>query len=181
MATPQDYEVYRRVWPKWAEICLPSTNGRILLCSPDKVQFSITQLFYANHLLMQRSESEWNLNSPWLEDPVDVIIACNVFHYSYDPIKWFDNCFSACKFLWLQDLFSRPRGHNGTELSKDDPSDMTRYGLGGVFSSNVPVDTAFDLAMYKDRLLAYEVYDAGSFRECKALINFVACFRGDLA
>lgn len=177
MATFEDYEACTRVWEKWARHS--HSPAKILVCSGNKTQLSILTNLFNRAEIIDYGITRWNLDGP-CPIQVDIIVACNVFHYAYDPVKWFVHCFAACKFLWLQDLFSRPRGPDGAEISRDDPGDMTRYGLGGVFSSNAPADTAFDLAVYKDRLEAYEVYDAGSFRECKALINFVACFRGDL-
>jgi hypothetical protein len=176
MAVPEDYIVYQRAWSSWAELC--PTTDKVIVCSGNKEQLAIVISLFPVAKVLNWDINQWDLNRP-CPTSADIIVACNVFQYSPNPQVWFKNCFASCKYLWVQDLFSRPRGPDGTELSKNDPTDdRVRYGFGGVFSSNT--DTMFDLAVYRDRLRAIGFYDAGSFKEGKALINFAACLRGDL-
>lgn len=176
MATVEDYEACRTYWAKWAKKFSPKT---ILSCSGNSTQVATLQAMFPSAEVTNWGIERWSLDYA-CQIQSDVIVACNVFHYAPNPALWFKNCLSACKYLWLQDLFSRPRGEQGREISSSDAGDSTRYGYGNVFSSNAPVDTAFDLATYQERLQDLQFYDAGSFRDGKALINFVACLKGDL-
>lgn len=178
MATPYDYEKYKKYWPQWATRCNLNNDSRVLICSPDQAQYRLIQMLCPEAHLMQRTEVEWDLNRPWKEDPVDIIVACNVFHYSRKPDLWFKNCFGACRYLWIQDLISRPRGIHGLEFSTIDHGDCQRYRLG---DNLIPSRYAtFDLLTYQENLLHIEIYDAGSQEAKATLLNFIALFQGDI-
>lgn len=165
MAVDEDYTICRSAFSRWAEQILPS--GRVLVCSPDVRQLEILKLALPDASIVPLGATQWDLNHP-CPTTANLIVACNVFHYSPDPHLWFRNVFAACRHFWLQDLFLRYRGPEG--LGED--GDRARYGLG--------VGGCTDLAAYTGRLLDYTMYDGGSYSNLRTTVHFVASFRGDL-
>lgn len=174
MAVTEDYDACRTYWAKWSKKFTPR---KIVSCSGNSIQVAILKDMFLVAEVINWGIERWSLDYP-CQTTADVIVVCNVFHYSPNPSLWLKNCLASCKQLWLQDLFSRPRGPQGKEFSITDTGDCVRYGYGGIATSNTY--DVFDLVTLKDRILDYSVYDAGSFREGKAMINFAACIKGDL-
>ena len=171
MAIEQDYNKCRDKWRCWADH--PERVGYIVTCSCDITQNAILRSLFPSAEIVNVGRDGWDLNNPCPFEDVDLIVACNVFHYSPEPFKWLDNVLSACKQFWMQDIFCRARGLNH-ELQDD--GDAARFCL----NLRTPYPSyLWDLGAYTSKLLDYEVYDAGSFKERKTLINFVANFKGD--
>lgn len=167
MAVAGDYEACEQQFLRWSAHPVKKVIGLSL----DERQRRIVQKLYPFAQLLDFRVKDWDLNEPGKE-AADLVVACNVFHYSPDPLKWFTHVLACCKQFWIQDLLFRHRGKDG--LGPD--GDRTRYSYGPDGRSNT-----FDLSVLGDRLLDFEAYDAGSM-DCKRLtLNFVARIRGDWA
>lgn len=142
----------------------------IMGCSLDARQIEILRLLKDP---VNINRQDWDLNKPGTRT-ADIIVLCNVFHYSPDPALWFKNVLACCKELWITDIICRRRGGN-SELGAD--GDAVRYSLGGVA---IPEAKIFYLDDLEDKLQAFWTYDAGSFRAGHLCINFVAAIKGDL-
>lgn len=173
MAVKEDLIACENAWFDW--IHLVKDCKRIIGCSLNDEQLKLLHTMFPNAKSHNYTISSWNLNN-LPPSTADVIIACNVFHYSPNPALWFNNVLSSCRYFWMQDLYMRYRG-DGSELGKD--GDSARYALG--YAKTVNLEHAHNLKQYGERLIDYRVYDAGSMRAGRTSINFVACFRGDLA
>lgn len=179
MAVKEDYDNLAVAARRWGKDFPQGMSVAVL--SPDQTQMVKLAENLSSSIFFVLREQEWDLNKPYpanLTKP-RVIVACNVFHYSPAPELWFRNCFEACKEFWLQDLVHRPRGgeiRGGlVQMGKD--GDHSRYRLGPNF---LEYPATFDILQFQERLLDYWVYDAGSFRDKRTMINFMARFRGDL-
>jgi hypothetical protein len=163
MAVPEDYAALQRL------VKLRGTGiSKVLACSPDDRQIEILQPL---GLLVCVGKETWDLSKE-CSGKFDIIVACNVFHYSQDPMAWFCNALKACRELWIQDLFCRNRGFNG--LGSD--GDQTRYGWHAAIAGT----PTFNLNQVEQQLLYCEYYDAGSFRSRQTCVNFAAAFKGNL-
>lgn len=165
MATKQDY----------AQLTILSKRLRdqsIIGCSLDTMQLRILRA-KVGFRVSNFTQDQWDLNNP-APKTADIVVACNVFHYSPNPTIWFDNVFRSCQEFWMQDLFSRRRGSPTEEFGTD--GDCCRYAFG----TSVTCAKTFNLEVYRDRLLEYYTYDAGSFEGGYTLVNFIARFEGDL-
>lgn len=168
---PADYHNCQTYFSRWAKE-YGCTSA--LICSPNYLQEDLVSRLCTGPIKVLQQE-DWNLEKPCPFPNSQVVVACNVFHYSAQPVLWFQNVLASCQYFWLQDLFSRPRGGNG-ELGAD--GDKLRFAYGGVRTASIAY--RYDLAELGDRLLDFHLYDAGSFAERRAMINFVALIRGDL-
>lgn len=172
MAIEQDYAKCREKWRHWADESERIAN--IVTCSCDITQTAILRTLFPSAEISNVSRDGWDLNNSCPFEDVDLIVACNVFHYAAEPFKWLDNVLNACKQFWMQDIFHRARGPENSELQHDGDAARFCFNLKGPYPSYL-----WDLDAYKSRMLDYEVYDAGSFKERKTLVNFVARFKGE--
>lgn len=175
MAVKEDYDNLAVAARRWGESGFPQGMSAVVL-SPDQTQMKKLEENLPKSVFFPLQKSNWDLNQPYpanLAKP-RVIIACNVFHYSPNPFLWFNSVFAACKEFWIQDLFWRPRGHN-KQLGDD--NDQKRYSLGEFLPNS---DIYFNLHTIKGRILDYWIYDAGSLRANRTMINFMARLKGDL-
>lgn len=173
MAVKEDYEACENAWFDWIQKV--GDCKRIVGCSCNDKQLAILNTMFPSAKVHNTDLKTWNLLHP-IVSSADIVVACNVFHYSREPATWISNVLSSCRYFWMQDVFMRQRGPDGSELKED--GDAMRYTLGLKKLPNF--EHPYDLNIYGDRLLDYKLYDAGSMRERKTCINFVACFRGDL-
>jgi hypothetical protein len=115
----------------------------------------------------------WDLDRPGRRR-YDVLLAANVFMYSADPQRWFDNVLARCQWFVLQDIVRRRRSPDG-ELGPD--GDRMRYAAGG---ERPRTDEFFDLRALGDRLLACSTYVAGPSEFDAEPLHVLALIRGDL-
>lgn len=167
MAVEQDYPALVD-----ASIHVPRPIQNVIMLSPNDEQYRLIREEFTGSTIYSLKKASWDLNNP-TDDTADLIVACNVFHYSKNPTLWFQHVFAACKFFLIQDLISRKRNGNN-ELGDD--GDATRYDWRSSSQKNHPV---FDLVVFEDRLLHFQAYDAGS-RDGNHMVNFAAVFKGDL-
>lgn len=178
MAVQEDYEAYERWFPQWADQIAVEKQPvkNILSCSANFRQLDLLARLYPNSSIIPTAkEHNWNLYDPCPYKNVDLIVACNVFHYLANPAKAFENIFAASRFFWMQDLQQRMRGGDW-ELGEG--GDCMRYIYDGSRPTNFP--TIYNLGVYQDRLLDYKLYDGGSKQNKRATIHFMAFFRGDV-
>jgi hypothetical protein len=164
MAVDQDYEACERYFLKWSK----EPVSKIIGLSLNDRQCRIVSNLYPRAEFLRWRVSDWDLNNQGRE-LTDLVVACNVFHYSPDPGRWFSNVLGCCKRFWIQDLLFRHRGENG--LGPD--GDKMRYTFGPDTRAGV-----FDLSMLGPALLDFHAYDAGSLDSGRLTLNFVACLRG---
>lgn len=170
MATVEDNRVCDQKFSEWAEK-FPECRTVLALSPSDYELRRLRTLFPAGKILALGRE-DWNLNLPWLREPVDLVTVCNVFHYSPNPAAWFSNVLGACRQLWIQDLVVRPRGN--PQLGSD--GDCCRFSWGEPLGK--PSWPVFNLRILGERIREFEAYDAGSYRADALLINFVARIGG---
>ncbi len=140
---------------------------RIALLSPSREECAL----FPKATVLTRND--WDLDERRPDLRFDVIIACNVFHYSADPTRWFNNVTASCRAFLLTDLIRRKRSAD-SELGHD--GDCVRYAIG----SEEPVTPArFDLNSFGDRLLGYLTF-AGAANEYGQALHFLALLRGHL-
>ena len=170
----EDYEQYKICFPGWAVQCggwLSAELGKaytICLLSPNNEQKKLfKELFPEAHLTI-KTKKDWDLNNK-STDKYNVIVAMNVFHYSYAPTLWFKNVFNSCSYFWLQDLIKRDRGPRQLGADKD----AIRYQLSPKIISNYM--GAFDLNRYKKRMLHFKTY-----KDPKNSIHFICNMKGDI-
>lgn len=162
--TEQDLIFCRESFTKWNK----ESNKTALLLSANKPQTLLMDNLIPNYHLS--TVFDWDLNTYAQTYVYDVIVACNVFHYSNDPGGWFHHVFASCKEFWIQDLYVRNRGPKGLGID----GDKIRY------SYNEQREGTFDLGIFNKRILDIRFYDAGSYSNKATSINFVARLEGDL-
>lgn len=167
MAVEEDYEALIDTLLKFRNLVSPKTP--VIGCSLDNRQAAIVKESLWGRLL-NLGQKEWDLNVVG-SISTGLVVACNVFHYSPNPVLWLANVLRSCKLFCIQDLVLRHRGPQS--LGND--GDKVRYVLG-----DMPIPSGFDLSPYQDRLLYYRCYDAGSFRTKQTCVNFIAVLKGQL-
>jgi len=175
MAIKEDYVACENAWYIWSN--LVSNCKQITCCSLFDEQVAPLHKLFPGAKITETDIDTWNLNYP-SGVISDIVVVCNVFQASKTPSLWFNNILANCRYLWLQDLCMRQRGSDGAELGTKDPDSM-RYTLGVKKLPNF--EHPFDLNQFGDRLLDFMLYDAGSMKNRRLTINFVACLKGDLA
>src|ERR1700733_3882300 len=95
---------------------------RIALLSPSTEERA---LFPKTTVLTRK---DWDLAERRPDLRFDLIIACNVFHYSADPTRWLNNVTASCRAFLFTDLIRRKRSLE-SELGRD--GDCMRYAIGG--------------------------------------------------
>lgn len=74
------------------------------------------------------SEKEWNLyNECDFKLNVDLMLACNTFMCSKNPLLWLQNIAKVSKYIILQDLSSAARGQG--KITAPDSGDFMRYSV----------------------------------------------------
>jgi hypothetical protein len=140
---------------------------RIGLLSPSKEERA---LFPRATVLTRK---DWDLDERRPDLRFDVIIACNVFHYSPDPTRWFNSVTASCRAFLCTDLIRRKRSLEG-ELGHD--GDCMRYAIGG---EEPVIGPRFDLNLLDHPLLGYLTF-AGAANEYGDARHFLALVRGQL-
>lgn len=167
MAVEQDYPALVN-----ASYQVPRPIRNVIMLSPNDRQYRLIRDAFSDSMIYSLKKESWDLNVI-TNHAANLIIACNVFHYSPNPGLWFENVFAACKYFLIQDLISRRRGGD-RELGDD--GDAMRYGWGEPTRQDYPV---FDLAVFEKRMLHFHAYNTGSSNTGQ-MVNFAAVFQGDL-
>lgn len=140
-------------------------TDEILLCSPSLEQVGEIKRFYKT--VKEITQNDWDFLNP-SEKKHQTIFVANVFHYIPYPDIAFENIFKSCEYLIIQDLIYRPRGED-SEFGAD--GDCMRYSL---YDDRSGQPTAFDLTIYDNRIIWYDVYNDGESK------HFIALIKGDL-
>jgi len=140
------------------------------MLSPNEEQYQLIKKIFPNANIRVYTIKSWNLDKP-NKRHYDLICAMNVFHYSKQPLLWFDNVLNSCRYFWLQDLINRYRStKEGLQLGND--GDSMRYS----FSPNIhsSFEGAFDLALFKERIIDFHAYPTKG-----QSIHFLCCMKGN--
>jgi hypothetical protein len=173
--TNEDYEQLQRLGRHLAD--LPNV-GLLSPVRPRSIRRFWRRQPIGERLVFPRatpiSRRDWDLDEP-TERRYDLLVASNVFMYSQDPARWFENVLEACGYFLMIDPVRRRR-NEGSELGPD--GDRMRFAVNG---ARPRVDRCFDLALLGDRLLGYRTYYGGANPYDDDPLHVAALVRGDLA
>ena len=93
-----DLLAYKRCFTKWRKKL--DEIKYICMLSPNKIQYNLVKKLFPESKLHISTVKDWNLNKP-SASKYDLIIACNVFHYSPKPNLWFKNVLNSCRYFWI--------------------------------------------------------------------------------
>lgn len=104
------------------------SNGKVLLFCPSSEEIELATRKLSGCEITVLDRSSWDLmNEPPEHFPVfDMVLMCNVFMYSQDPVRWLSNISKKCKWLLIQDII-RAKRMPDAELGSD--GDSSRYGF----------------------------------------------------
>lgn len=139
--TDSDLKAYKN-WGLWSRHIDPKTIG---LLSCNNQQYDIIHGLFPNAEIIQYGINSWNLNNGQTTKH-DLIVACNVFHYSDNPRLWFSNVLSCTSLLWIQDIINRKRSID-SQLGSD--GDSMRYYYKNYESSFPDATNLEDLGFVK--------------------------------
>jgi hypothetical protein len=151
--TESDLKAYKN-WELWSRSIDPKIIG---LLSCNQQQYNIIHELFPNSEIIQYGINSWNLNNSQ-KRLHDLIVACNVFHYSDNPQLWFYNVLSCTNVLWIQDIINRYRG-NDSQLGFD--GDSMRYSYQDFKSS---FEHTVDISQFGDvqRFFYYKSEESNS-------------------
>jgi len=170
--TPKDLKMYRETFPAWATK-LKQVN-KILLLSPFDEQVQVMRSVFPAANVVIYTVNNYNLNTP-LNKQFDIIVAMNVFMYSPNPQRWFDNLLPFCRCLWLQDLIYRKRSKE-RELGAD--TDRMRYSYPPDHIATF--ESAFDLNCFGDDIVEFVEYNSGGNTVSESSRHFLLYLNGQL-
>ena len=150
-----DLSAYHRYFTKWCEKLYKIEY--ICMLSPNKIQYNLIKKIFSKSKIHISTVSDWNLNNS-NDAKYDLIIACNVFHYSPNPDLWFNNVLNSCRYFWIQDLIDRYRAGDHQLQSKDPVGDSMRYSYLPNYKSEY--SESFDLSLYRPYILSFVAYKA---------------------
>ena len=154
----KDLSAYSRYFTKWCNQL--DYLEYVCMLSPNRQQYDFVKRLFPKAKLHWSTVNDWDLNKS-NDAKYDLIIACNVFHYSPNPDLWFKNVLDSCRYFWIQDLIDRYRSSNG-QLGTD--GDSRRYSYMPDYKSEYP--ESFDLSLYDKNIISFKAY------KCKApLVN----------
>lgn len=124
----------------------------------------------------------WNLNDGPMKmfiGEIDMVVSCNIFMASPDPLKWLIHCGKTAPYLVLQDMVRAWRA--GNDECGVDTGDITRY----TFTSHGELarpeaNSIYDMSQHDEFIDHIEFYsdDGYAGKDCR---KFVAVIRvGDL-
>jgi hypothetical protein len=101
----------------------------VTICSPSNEEFAIARAFWPAAEIRRFTQAEWNLDDIGPLPPEDwgLLMACNTFMCSRDPMLWIENIRRTHRYLLIQDLSNaqrQPHRHLSPETG-----DVARYSV----------------------------------------------------
>jgi hypothetical protein len=122
----------------------PHGPRTLLLHSPSDDDIAFLRAQFPKARLLVATRGTWDLERPFpARGRVDLVVASNVFHYSPDPARWFENVLAMTRYFIVQDLVSRRRSTAPDGLCDDGDRMRYSYSTEGVESDFA---AAYDLA-----------------------------------
>ena len=170
---PEDYEQMRIYFPLWKK---GHSFTEICLLSPNKKQYQLLRELFPKSNISVCTVRDWNLNEK-SKRKYDLVCAMNIFHYSKQPLLWFNNVLDACKYFWLQDLVIRYRSEKGPPFQLGNDGDSIRYCFLPEVKSTF--EKAFDLSIFANRIVNFNTYSTESGLE-KPNLHFILNMKGNV-
>jgi len=137
----------------------PHGPRTLLLLSPSDEDIDFLHAQFPRARLLVATRGTWDLNRPFpARGRVDLVVASNVFHYSPEPERWFENVLGMTRYFIIQDLVSRTRSTAPDGLCDDGDRMRYSYSSAGVKSDFA---AAYDLSAQAEHIQTFERFDGG--------------------
>lgn len=166
-----DLDQFRLYYPRWLNTM--ASVKTVVSCSPSPDEEAVLKTIIPPQAFTTLTRDKWDISSGPAPIKSDLIILSNVFMYSPDPQRWFDNVFASARFVWIQDQILACRD-DPNELAQD--GDSMRYEMPPDHLARIP--GAYDLHRLDDRKIDFVTYSAGGGNY--PTLSFLLFLRGDL-
>lgn len=148
----------------------------VILCTGDSSEVQALVKTFPGVNVTNVTKNQWDIQERPYPRDIDMVLACNVFMCSKDPLTWFKNGAASARHLVIMDHCVAWRG--GTEeLGK--PEDQKRFTYPPLMVAKH--EEAFDLHSVGDALLEVEPYNYPSgcgVQGFEDVLMFIAHIRG---
>ena len=169
---PEDYEQMQAAFPLWKK---NHYLKEICLLSPNKKQYQLIKGLFPKSNISVCTVRNWNLSKK-NKRKYDLVCAMNIFHYSKQPLLWFNNVLNSCRYFWLQDLIIRYRSEKGMPFQLGNDGDSMRYCFLPEVKSTFK--NAFDLSIFAQRIVNFKTY---STQGNPTNLHFILNMKGEVA
>jgi len=152
--------------------------NKAVMCSPDPREISLVRRHFRADNVVELDRKAWDINKTCPEES-DMVMACNVFMESPDPLLWINNACARTKWFVILDNCISHRGNIQGETAVS-IGDVMRYTMPPIMVAKLP--TAFDLNTISDRIIKIVPYDLESHCGVEGYhkaTSFIALIKGN--